>query len=434
MLVIQYHHLVAFAVALIVAFFATPIARRIAVNSGAVNVPKDSRRVNKKPMALMGGLAIIAGFLLAVTYSFATKDIRLFWGYITKPTTMGVIIGTLIIITLGIIDDIKPLKAKIKFPIQILSAIIVVATGTRITAISKPFQETVALHPSMMYILGDILAFLISVLWIVGITNAINLIDGLDGLAAGVSGIAALSLYIVAIIRHQDDIAIIAVSLVGAIFGFLPYNFNPAKIFMGDTGSTFLGFLLAILSIQGTMKSVTALALAIPILVLGLPIFDTLFAILRRVLSGRPIGEADRGHIHHRLLDMGISHRMSVIILYIISAGLGIISIALVDKGLLPSLILLIVLVMFGIGGARNLGEITEVPGVPSKDKPIRQTDAVKALDLEDAITEVAFGKKQEELNELPDDVPSNVPGNVPGNVPDNALDNAPDNTKDKEP
>ena len=180
-------------------------------------------------------------------------------------------------------------------------------------------------------------AFVISVFWIVGITNAINLIDGLDGLAAGVSGIAALSLYIVAVIRRQDDMAIIGVSLVGAIAGFLPYNFNPAKLFMGDTGSTFLGFMLAILSIEGTMKSVTALALAIPILVLGLPIFDTAFAILRRIMNGRPIGEADRGHIHHRLLDMGLSHRMSVTILYIISAALGICSIALVDKGLLPS-------------------------------------------------------------------------------------------------
>ncbi|MCX7772844.1 MAG: undecaprenyl/decaprenyl-phosphate alpha-N-acetylglucosaminyl 1-phosphate transferase [Clostridia bacterium] len=394
MIIIQFHHLVAFAVALIVAFFATPIARRIAFNSGAVNVPKDNRRVHKKPMALMGGLAIIAGFLLAVLYSFATKDLSFFLNYLAKPKTIGLLVGAIIIITMGIIDDIKPLKAKIKFPVQLLAAIIVVATGTRIIAISKPFQGAVATVPSMMIALGDIFAFLISVLWIVGVTNAINFIDGLDGLAAGVSGIAALSLFIVAVIRGQDDIAILAVSLVGAIFGFLPYNFNPAKIFMGDTGSTFLGFVLATLSIEGTIKSVTALALAIPILVLGLPIFDTSFAILRRLLNGKPITEADRGHIHHRLLDMGISHRMSVVILYIISAGLGLFSIALVDKGILPSLILLIILVMFGIGGARNLSEINELP----EDKErIRHTSIIKDGAVEAAQLEAAMSEKKEE-------------------------------------
>lgn len=397
MIVIEFHHLVAFAVALIVAFFATPIARKIAYDSGAVNVPKDSRRVHKKPMALMGGLAILMGFLIAIVYSFSTKNYRLFLQYLTRPKTVGILIGTLIIVILGIIDDIKALSASVKFPFQLLAAIITVATGTRITAISKPFQTTVAVHPSMMYILGDILAFALSVFWIVGITNAINLIDGLDGLAAGVSGIAALSLYIVAVIRKQDDIAIIAVSLVGALVGFLPYNFNPAKIFMGDTGSTFLGFTLAVLSIEGTMKSVTALALAIPILVLGLPIFDTAFAILRRIMNGRPIGEADRGHIHHRLLDMGLSHRMAVVILYIVSAALGMVSIALVDKGLLPSLILLIIIAIFGVGGAKNLREINEYP---DKNEKVRQADAVKAMDAEEAQLEAASGKNNGEKNE----------------------------------
>lgn len=142
------------------------------------------------------------------------------------------------------------------------------------------------------------------------------------------------------------------------------------------------------------MKSVTALALAIPILVLGLPIFDTMFAIFRRIINGRPIGEADRGHLHHRLLDMGISHRMSVIILYIVSAGLGLLSIALVDKGLLPSLILLIILVMFGIGGARNLRDLNELP---DEEKRIRHKDAVEASEIEDAQLEAASGDKKED-------------------------------------
>lgn len=392
MIVIEFHHIVAFAVALIVSFFATPAARRIAINVGAVNIPRDNRRVHKNPMPLLGGLAIIIGFVLAVVYSFATKNMKVFIGYLLKPKTLGLLTGVIIIIALGIVDDLRPLRARVKFPVQLLAAVVVVATGTRIIAISKPFQATVALHPSMMYFLGDILAFIISVVWIVGMTNAINFIDGLDGLAAGVSGIAALTLYIVAVIRKQDDIAIIAVSLVGAIFGFLPYNFNPAKIFMGDTGATFLGFLLAIISIEGTMKSITAIAVAIPILVFGLPIFDTLFAIIRRIMNGKPIGQADRGHLHHRLLDLGLSHRMSVIILYVVSGALGLVSIALVDKGLLPSIVLLIVLFTFGIGGARNLKEVKMLP----EDKRIYQKDAIEDAGLESAQLEAASGDKSQ--------------------------------------
>lgn len=405
MIVIEFHHLVAFAVALIVSFFATPIVRKLSINVGAVNIPKDSRRVHKKPMPLLGGLAIIAGFLLAVIYTFATRNFDEFTKFLIEPKTVGILCGSLIIIALGIFDDIKPLRARIKFPIQVIAAIIVVATGTKITTLSKPFLDTVAMHPSMMYFLGDALAFVISVFWIVGLTNAINFIDGLDGLAAGVSGIAATTLFIVSVIRGQDDIAIVAVTLIGAIAGFLPYNFNPAKIFMGDTGATFLGFVLAILSVQGTMKSVTALSMAIPILVLGLPIFDTIFAIFRRLLHGNPIAQADRGHLHHRLLDMGLSHRMAVATLYIVSAALGLVSIALVDKGLLPSIILIIIIVVFGLGGARNLKEITIDPdenckcqrgNEEEKDSQEGSEEESKLLndELNDAQLEVATGQK----------------------------------------
>lgn len=358
MITIEYEHLVAFSVALIIAFFSTPIARRIALRAGAVNVPKDNRRMHKKPMPLLGGLAIIVGFVIAVVYGFTSRDAAGFFFFLSQPQTLGLIFGALIIIVLGIVDDFRPLKAGVKFPFQLLAATVVVATGTRITSITLPF--TAGADNGITYILGETIAFIISVLWIVGVTNAINLIDGLDGLAAGVSGIAAVSLFIVAVIRGEEGIALISVSLVGAIFGFLPYNFNPAKIFMGDTGSTFLGFILATLSIEGTMKSVTALALAIPILVLGLPIFDTLFAIMRRISNGKPIGEGDRGHIHHRLIDMGLSHKMSVVILYVISGALGLLSIVLVDKGLLPSVILLILIVVFMIGGARNISEMNK--------------------------------------------------------------------------
>ncbi|SHI81451.1 MraY family glycosyltransferase [Thermoclostridium caenicola] len=390
MITIEYEHLVAFSVALIIAFFSTPIARRIAFRTGAVNVPRDNRRMHKKPMPLFGGLAIIAGFVIAMVYGFASRDLSEFLFFLSRPKSLGIIFGALIIVVLGIVDDIRPLKAGVKFVVQLLAASVVVATGTSIISITMPF--TSGADNGMTYILGETIAFLISIFWIVGVTNAINLIDGLDGLAAGVSGIASASLFIVAVIRGQDDIALAAVSLAGAIFGFLPYNFNPAKIFMGDTGATFLGFILAVLSIEGTLKSVTTLALAIPILVLGLPIFDTLFAILRRIANGRPIGEGDRGHIHHRLIDMGFSHKMSVVILYVISGALGLLSIVLVDKGLLPSIILLILIVMFMVGGARNISEM-------NKDLPINGHPAKtgKEKGVDEASLEAASGLQHSE-------------------------------------
>lgn len=376
MITIEYEHLVAFTVGLIIAFFFTPIARRIAIRTGAVNVPRDNRRMHKKPMPLLGGLAIIAGFVISAIYVFASRDVNEFIAFLSRPNALGMICGALIITVLGIVDDYRPLKARVKFVFQLLAAIAVVATGTRITSITLPF--TAGTLNGVTYILEETIAFIISVLWIAGVTNAINLIDGLDGLAAGVSGIASITLFIVAVVRGQSDIALVAAALAGAIFGFLPYNFNPAKIFMGDTGSTFLGFILAVLSIEGTMKSVTTLALAIPILVLGLPIFDTVFAILRRIANGRPIGEADRGHIHHRLIDMGFSHKMSVEILYIISAALGMMAIVLVDKGLLPSIILLILIVVCMLGGAKNMPEMNkDIPadGYPMKSGKTKEMD-----------------------------------------------------------
>ena len=187
MITIEYEHLVAFSVALIIAFFSTPIARRIAFRAGAVNVPRDGRRMHKKPMPLLGGLAIIAGFVIAVVYGFASRDIPEFLFFLTQPKSLGLISGALIIVVLGIVDDIRPLKAGIKFVFQLLAAIVVVGTGTRITSITLPF--TMGTDNGMTYILGETIAVVISVLWIAGVTNAINLIDGLDGLAAGVSGL-----------------------------------------------------------------------------------------------------------------------------------------------------------------------------------------------------------------------------------------------------
>lgn len=374
MIMISYEHLVTFFIALIVAFFSTPIAKKIAFRSGAVDIPKDDTRMHKKPMALMGGLAVILGFSVSALYGFSSRDFSGFLVMMGTGRFLGPFFGALIIIAMGIADDITPLKARTKLPFQLVAAVLAAATGTRVMAISKPFQMGAVGGSDMMFFVGDAVSFIVTILWIVGVTNAINLIDGLDGLSAGVSGIAALSLFVVAIVRHQPEIALVSIALFGAIMGFLPYNFNPAKIFSGSTGAYFLGFMLAIISVSGTMKSVTAISLAVPILVLGLPLFDTLFAMTRRLVNGRPIGERDRGHIHHRLVDMGLSHRMSVTILYVVSAALGLVSIALTDKGLLLAILLVVFILIFMIGGARNLTEMrsdTEQQGVlPDTDIP----------------------------------------------------------------
>lgn len=378
MITISYEHLLAFFVALIVAFFSTPIAKRIAFRSGAVDIPKDSRRMHKKPMALMGGLAIISGFSVSSLFEFSTRNFSGFLETIGTARFLGPFFGALIIIAMGIVDDITPLKARVKLPFQLVAAVLVAATGTRVMAISKPFQMISVGSSDMMFFIGDAVSFAVTILWIVGVTNAINLIDGLDGLSAGVSGIAALSLYIVAVVRYQPDIALISITLFGAIIGFLPYNFNPAKIFSGSTGAYFLGFMLSIISVSGTMKSVTAISLAVPILVLGLPLFDTLFAMARRIVNGRPIGEGDRGHIHHRLVDMGLSHRMSVTVLYVISASLGLVSIALADKGLLMAILLVVLILVFVIGGIRNLTEARTEKNQPPAVIPQEPTESAQ--------------------------------------------------------
>ena len=353
----MFEYLITFVLAFIIAFSATPIARRIAVKVGAVDIPKDDRRMHKKPIALMGGAAIIAGFVISVLFDSLSSS-RIF-----SPgrELLGLMTGVAIISVMGILDDIKTINYKIKLLFQITAALsVVLISGTRIMMITNPFVSAGVsfLSPGISYPL--------TILWIVGITNAINLIDGLDGLAAGVASISSLSLFFVSILR--PDIlnpaltvytAVITAALAGSTLGFLPFNFNPAKIFMGETGSAFLGFTLGVISIQGTLKGYAAISITIPLLVLGLPLFDTIFAILRRILQGKSIMQADRGHLHHRLMDMGLSQRQSVVIMYIASAALGLCAIVLADRGALSAIILLLSVSIFVIGGARYMSDLS---------------------------------------------------------------------------
>lgn len=285
---------------------ATPIVRKLAFKIGAVDVPKDDRRVHKKAMPLMGGLAIFAAVIISVLI-FLPLD----------KTTFSILIGGTLIVISGIIDDLKDMSPKVKLFFQILAGVVLILGGIKVDFITNPFTS----NSSLLYLRW--LSIPITLFWVVGITNTLNLIDGLDGLAAGVAMISSLSLMLVASKFGYGEITILSAIVAGSCLGFLPFNFNPAKIFMGDTGALFLGFMLAAISIEGVMKSVATIAVIVPILILGVPIFDTTFAIFRRLLNGQSIMAADKGHLHHRLLNKGFSQKKTVLILYGISSIFG---------------------------------------------------------------------------------------------------------------
>ena len=307
----------ALLVALVVSFLMTPVVKTFAYKVGAIDVPKDNRRMHKVPIPRLGGLAIFIGFMIS----------NLLFVRIT-PEMKSILLGAVIIVVLGVVDDIMALPAGIKFVIQIGAALIPALNGVQILAFSNPniFSD------NLYWVLGN-LSIPITVLWIVGLTNAVNLIDGLDGLANGVSAISATTMLVIALLASEAQVAIVMAALVGACAGFMPYNLNPAKMFMGDTGATFLGFILATMSIQGLFKYYAVISFVVPFLILGLPIFDTAFAFIRRIAHGQNPMHADRSHIHHRLIDMGLNQKQAVATLYVISAILGLSAVVLTTGG-----------------------------------------------------------------------------------------------------
>lgn len=309
---------IALFVSAIISYLSTPLVRKLAFKIKAVDVPSDGRRMHKAPIPRLGGLAIFFGFLCS----------SLLFSPMT-PQFGGMLIGASIIVVLGIFDDIYALPAKPKFLVQIVAALVASLFGNVITVLSNP-----NIFSTEPYWNLGVLSIPFTVLWIVAITNAVNLIDGLDGLACGVSTISSMTMLVISLSVSEGPVAILMGALVGACLGFLPYNLNPAKIFMGDTGSTFLGFILAVASIQGLFKLSAIVSFAVPFLILGLPIFDTCFAILRRLADGRSPMSPDREHIHHRLIDMGFSQKQAVATLYIISAILGLSAVILTTSGI----------------------------------------------------------------------------------------------------
>jgi len=331
----------AFGVAALVAFISTPVVKSLAFRVGAVDDPKKDkdpeRRMHRNPIPRMGGLAIFLGFLLSLLI-FIQMD---------NPMK-GMLLGSIIIVILGIFDDIYDLPAKLKFLVQIIAAVIAVLWGNIITVLSNP--NIFSANP--VWELGW-LSYPITVLWIVAITNAVNLIDGLDGLACGVSTISSMTMLVVALLVTETREAVVMGALAGACLGFLPYNLNPAKIFMGDTGSTFLGFVLATVSVQGMFKLPMSITFVAPFLMLGLPIFDTAFAFIRRIAHGQSPMHADRGHVHHRLVDMGFSQKQAVGILYVISAILGLSAVVLTTVGAMRAMLFLLAMCAAGLVAAK---------------------------------------------------------------------------------
>lgn len=321
----------ALAVAFLISLILTPVVRTLAVKMGAVDDPRrrndPERRMHDHPVPRMGGLAIVMGFLLS-TLVFLPLNGQL----------QRVLLGSVLIVVMGIFDDIYDLSAKLKLVGQIIAALIVTVGegGMAIEALSNP-----NIFSSNPYWVLGWLSVPVTVVWIVGMTNAVNLIDGLDGLACGVSSISSLTLLVIALLLQEPQVAILVAALAGGCLGFLPYNLNPAKIFMGDTGSTFLGFVLACVSIQGLFKMYTLISFVVPFLLFGLPIFDTCFAFIRRIAHGQSPMHADRSHVHHRLIDMGFSQKQAVAVLYVITAILGLSAVVLTTSGAVKAMLLL---------------------------------------------------------------------------------------------
>ena len=328
--------ILAVAIAFTLSFAATPAVKWLAHRIGAIDVPKDARRIHKNPIPRLGGLAIFVGFIVSVLI-MADIDVQL----------RGVLIGAIIIVILGVIDDIYTLKAYIKFLVQIAAALIAIYHDVVIEIFSNPFDFG-AVDGSQFIFLGY-LAIPITVIWIVGITNSVNLIDGLDGLAVGVSIISAIVMLIIALMVSYPNVAIIMAALAGACIGFLPYNFNPAKIFMGDTGSLLLGYLLATVSIIGLFKFYAAVSIAAPILVLALPLIDTSFAFFRRLIKGQNPMKPDRGHFHHRLIDMGLTQKQAVAVLYAVSGLLGLVAVVITTNDHMRAVIFLIAVLIAAV-------------------------------------------------------------------------------------
>ncbi|NMA93450.1 MAG: undecaprenyl/decaprenyl-phosphate alpha-N-acetylglucosaminyl 1-phosphate transferase [Clostridiales bacterium] len=368
-------YLASFLIALAVTAITTPIIIKIASKIGAMDIPMDDRRMHAKPVPYLGGVAIYLGIMAAFLYR----------GEINQQL-LGLTLGSTMILILGVIDDIKGLRARTKLVGQIACAAVLYFNTVQIRGMANflPWGPRYINFPGVV-------AFLVTVLWVVGITNTINLIDGLDGLAAGISCISCMAVAYTAALTDRMGTCLIMLAVTGATLGFLLYNFYPAKIFMGDAGAMLLGYLLAGVSLIGDKptKSTTLFATIIPILILAIPIFDTTFAIVRRMASRKPIMQADKGHLHHRIMAMGFGQRRTVLALYCISAIMGVAGIMwTMDMRLECAVLALIaatlITIFLGIG-SKPREEECEAPAQPLEPEEEYESCAFNIEEVEDS-------------------------------------------------
>ena len=343
----------ALVAAFLICFASTPLVKMFANRVGAIDMP-DPTRVHKTATPRLGGLAIFLGFLFAVVlFADISKQVQ------------GMLLGAVVIVISGVIDDILRLKWYYKIVFQVAAALIAVFHGIVATAVSNPN----IFSASELLVFGN-LGIPITVLWIVGMTNAVNLIDGLDGLACGVSGISSVTMLVISILVSDMNVAVIMAALAGACIGFLPYNLNPAKIFMGDTGALLLGYILSTASIMGLFKFYAIISFAVPFLVLGLPLFNTAFVFILRIIKGKNPMERDRGHFHDRLIGMGLSQKQAVAVLYVISGILGLAAVVITTSGEMRALLIVIAVVVAWLIGMSMGAARRAVINEDKKEKP----------------------------------------------------------------
>lgn len=310
--------LLMFSIAAVVSYLATGWITTVAIKLKAVDLPNE-RKMHVEPVPRLGGVGIWLGFmaailLFAVVQNFIPNEVI---GLRFSREFIGILLGGLIILLVGVADDIWSLTPFFKFGGQLAAAIVLVAFGVKMEYIGNPFGG-----PGSLFYLGNI-GIAMTIFWVIAFTNIMNFIDGLDGLAAGVSVIAGLTFFVFSWQTGQMAASLITLALAGAALGFLKHNYYPAKIFMGDSGSMFLGYLLGAITVDGVMKSVAAVALFAPLIIMGIPILDAALAVLRRSLSHTPVTQADRDHLHHRLIRRGLSHKQSVLFIYVWSTALS---------------------------------------------------------------------------------------------------------------
>ena len=346
-----------FSLSLVISLILTPLSAKTAAKCGLVDIPTH-RKVHLDPIPHTGGMAIYISFYLAFIpiLFFKTKIADLL---LLEPRIICLIIGAGIVFGMGLWDDVRKIKPDLKLGVQIVAALITYLGGIRIEAVALPGMPT--------WVLGW-MSLPLTVFWILLVINAINLTDGLDGLAAGVSFFVCMILLILCVLAERFLAAIVLAGLSGATLGFLRYNFNPAIIFLGNGGSYFLGYLLATLSILGSIKSQAAATILIPVIALGVPLMDTVWSTVRRFILGRKIFQPDKDHIHHRLMQLGYSHQRAVLILYAATIGMGVIALFLIHAKDGQAALFLLIVGMFVIIGIRKLGYLSYF----SRDRLVR--------------------------------------------------------------